>query len=565
MNDKAIELETHIYKVRKALERLKNIGLDVTKYENLIEEIIAKCNIETSYHPDTIFEDGFIVNAYIKAISKLEGVYFELNKYEIYLKVSSFNQVLKEFIGNKEKEKEELEQFRGQLLLLLDKLKKSDTLDYQVEGLLVEDIYKLTYAFIKEEIKLLETSPTLQELQRDEIHTYNLDKQIEKELEQLDSKDKKYALVRSQKNKIEAEGINANYVDEDFISTIIKSTGSKKELEEQIEDLSKQSSSYYKKAKELAKDIDKNKKAIAKRKKLTREYLKRMYGNVALFATSLGTIVGLVVGSYKLGEKVVRWCSKEYKVAIDSYSSVDGKLPVKEEIFSEQIDTIQLKEYSPYELQEDGYYERDVLTFDLNNLEEMPLEEYLNVNLEALGITGENSQEYKTSLNLSDLYTETYSVVEKLVTMEELEGYSKGWHIAFFIMFLILAGIIDYEIESSLLGKTCTLTIEDVTSEELIWGFVLALDNFVKNYKKRTKYKQGINEKEMELSELYRIATNLFTENKELFSAIGKLLPYIENYESLKKDVEEVRKDLTRTLKIENKVFNKVELFDKND
>ena len=103
MNDKAIELEADIYKVRKALERLKNIGLDVEKYEKLTEKIIAECNLETSYTTDNIFQNAFIETAYLSAISKLDGVYLELNKYEIYLKVASFNQVLKEYIVSKEK------------------------------------------------------------------------------------------------------------------------------------------------------------------------------------------------------------------------------------------------------------------------------------------------------------------------------------------------------------------------------------------------------------------------------------------------------------------------------
>ncbi len=130
MNDKAIEFETSIYKVKKALDRLKNIGLDVSKHEKLLEDVIVECNEKTSYNTNTVFKEAFIADAYIKAISKLDGIYYEVNKYEIYLKVSSFNLVLKEYMISKEKKKEDLERFRNRLLQLLDKLKKSDTLDY---------------------------------------------------------------------------------------------------------------------------------------------------------------------------------------------------------------------------------------------------------------------------------------------------------------------------------------------------------------------------------------------------------------------------------------------------
>ena len=71
MNTQSKEFQTSIYKVKKAIERLKTIGLNVEKYEKLVEEIITECNAETSYNTDTIFEDSFIMNAYIKAISKL--------------------------------------------------------------------------------------------------------------------------------------------------------------------------------------------------------------------------------------------------------------------------------------------------------------------------------------------------------------------------------------------------------------------------------------------------------------------------------------------------------------
>lgn len=563
MNDKAIEFETCIYKVKKTLERLKKIGLDVSKHEKLVEEIIKECNEKTSYTTDTVFKDAFIENAYMKAISKLEDIYFELNKYEIYLKVSSFNQVLKEYIVSSEKKKEDLEDFRNRLLQLLDKLKKSDTLDYQVEGPLVEDIYELTYDFIKEEIKVLETSPTLQALQKNEIHIYNLDKQIANELEMLDLKDKKYALIKSQKNKIDAEGINATYLNEAFISTIIKSSISEEELEEKVTALSKKASCYYKKATDLENSIDINKKYIVEQNETKRMYLKKIYRNVVLFTTSVGTIVGLIVGSVKLGKVVAT--SKVYNVEIESYSSIDGELPVKEEIYSSEKNTIRLKEYEPFELLEDGSYTRDILTYNLDNLEEMPLEEYLNVNLEALGITGTRTYERKTSLDLSDLYTETYSIVEKLVTDENAEEeYSIGFHILISFVLLLISFFIDLLIEFCCLGESRTKRNEAGDQVvELTWGFVVALRKWNDNYKKFIECKQNI--AEQDLKELYIDAKELFIENKEILTQFKQLIPYIENNASFTKDIEEIKEDLSRTLKIENKIFDRRELPNKNE
>lgn len=565
MNDKAIEFETSIYKVKKALDRLKNIGLDVSKHEKLLEDVIVECNEKTSYNTNTVFKEAFIADAYIKAISKLDGIYYELNKYEIYLKVSSFNLVLKEYMISKEKKKEDLERFRNRLLQLLEKLKKSDTLDYQVEGPLVEDIYKLTYEFIKEEIKVLETSPTLHELQKDEIHTYNLDKQVVKELESLDLNDKKYSQIRLQKNKIDAEGINVNYLEESFIITIIRATTNKEELKEKIKMLSKKASQYYIKAKDIEKDIDKKENHIAELKEWSYIHKKKIYGNVALFTASIGTIVGLVIGSSKLAKIITIASCKKYNVEIESYSSLDGKLPVKEEIFNEEIDTVRLIEYEPFE-KEDGYYVRNSTTYDLNNLEEMPLEEYLNINLEALGIKGESNRESKISLSISDLYAETYSIVEKLVTIEEITTYSKGKEMFFLMLLLIISFLIDDLIETAFLGNIVKKENKDGTKElEMIWGFVVALKVLIKNYEKLTEYKKDTNEKEIELNELYGRARNLFDENINLFNTIEKLLPYVENNTNLTEDIEELKEELSRTLKIEKKIFDKRNLLNKNE
>lgn len=40
MNDKVIEFETMLYKLKQALERLKSIGFDTTIYEDIIKKVV---------------------------------------------------------------------------------------------------------------------------------------------------------------------------------------------------------------------------------------------------------------------------------------------------------------------------------------------------------------------------------------------------------------------------------------------------------------------------------------------------------------------------------------------
>ena len=73
--------------------------------------------------------------------------------------------------------------YRESLIDIINKLLKSNTLDYDVEGNIIEEIYEITYHFIKEEIKVLGYSKTLPILTNNETNIHYLDKQITRELE----------------------------------------------------------------------------------------------------------------------------------------------------------------------------------------------------------------------------------------------------------------------------------------------------------------------------------------------------------------------------------------------
>ena len=133
-------------------------------------------------------------------------------KYDIYFKVEAFSKVLQDFLSSAHQSESEFIKIRERLLSTLDLVKNSNTLDYEVEGSLIEKFYSFTYAFIKFEMEVFGCSVTLNELKKNEIHELNLDKQIVKELETFDFNDKRVSLVAIEKNKIDASGMNATYV-----------------------------------------------------------------------------------------------------------------------------------------------------------------------------------------------------------------------------------------------------------------------------------------------------------------------------------------------------------------
>ncbi len=551
MNDKAIEFETTVYKVNGSLTRLEKVGLNVKKYQKLVEEIIQNCNKETDYSMENVFgaaesfREGMLENSYAKAISELESIFWELEKYEIYLKVAAFNQVLKDFLTSKNKDKSKIAELKDRLLVLLKELKTSNTLDYQVEGALVEDIYSLAYQLIKEEIKCFGTSTLLNTLKQDEIHKYNLDKQIRKELETLDLESEEYSSLKLRKNEIDMqEGLKSTYLEEDFILMVEKATMSEQEMQDLLEEITNQITFYYHKAERIEQGKDKNEKSIVENSQKIQKHLKKIYKNAALFATSAGILAGLITGSLTLGKK---WaCEKKYNVTTFSYSSVDGELPVRTEESYSIENSIKLYEYEPFEKVEGvGYYTRTVNTFDLSSLEERNLEDYLNINLETIRNAAKISDDSKKDLSVSDLYQEAYSIVEKKVTDEKNVEitYSVNNHILIFITSILIDVLLEL-ILSAIIADT-------KNKKYLEWNLLASLREMIDTYRKIVARRQEIANAEEELKKLDLEMKNLFLENRDLFQQIPALLTLFEREPNFKEEVESIKENLSHVLKLQ--------------
>ena len=114
--DQALNYNATLLKVDRTLSQLKAVGLNISEYENVRDEIIKDCQKEVkgsySYQSSTaaLGQSAFLEQAYLKAASKLESLFLSLSKYEIYIKAASFTSILKTFIKKEDKTPEE---FRG--------------------------------------------------------------------------------------------------------------------------------------------------------------------------------------------------------------------------------------------------------------------------------------------------------------------------------------------------------------------------------------------------------------------------------------------------------------------
>ena len=546
MKDKAIEFETTRLKTIKTLNRMKEAGLNVSKYEEIYHKILNNCTHENKTIPASIinsktnFATDYLIANYSEAIKELELLLLELTKYEIYLKVSAFTKYLKAFIDNQNKTPSDFELYRPSLIDILNKLINSHTLDYDVEGSIIEEIYEITYYFIKEEYKYLGYSETLDKLKTNETHLSFLDHEIGKELETLNLKDPKYAELAKIKNKIDAIGINSNYAEEELFIALVRSDLNQKRVHEAIDRLT------------LAIEENLEKMNNYKEEKATKENelkdhkfnIKDIKGTIAkdivLFTLSGSIIAGLIIGSIKLAK------IKKFKTTDTTYSISNGMTTETDyytRLFGPNEGTY-VVELSPYE-KEISPARRTKTTYDVSIFGDIPLEEYLDLDLASLKSKFYQNIQTKESLNLDDLYEETIRYVEQIKI--DKNDYQEKTSVFLLVLFLFISFLIEAFIEYNLYEF-------DVLAYSSDYPLLLlrAIEEFLDSYKELQENKKNKQIDIEEINKLNQQFEKILEDNEE---NIKKLLIYydmIKNNPEYNKDSQKIDNVLKRVRKKTN-------------
>ena len=204
--------QVELYKTKKIISKLKDLGLNTTNYENTVYDIEEICknnnkmDLKRSFY--TPFVTNYLEDNYSIAIDRLRIVQEELSKYDIYTKVSLFTNIFKNIVKDNKITPKQLDEIVPQLISVLNDLNKIKTLDYTVEKNIIENIYKITYYLLKEEIKLDKTT-LYNFLLKDEVNTIYLDKEISMELKQLNKNDTKNNDVFSRKNLLDESEVKS--------------------------------------------------------------------------------------------------------------------------------------------------------------------------------------------------------------------------------------------------------------------------------------------------------------------------------------------------------------------
>lgn len=537
MNDKAIEFEAVRFKTEKTIKKLQEAGLNVEKFENLFNAIINECNSDTKTMPVSLndsptgFATDYMGASYNKAIKKLELLQIEMAKYEIYLQVYAFTSYVKTFIAKPNKTEEEFKAYRDSIIDILNKLLKSQTLDYDVEGNIVDEMYQITYYFILEELKCMGTSETLKALSTNPIHESHLDKQIHQGLEKMNLKDPKYANLVSAMKQMDSLGINSNYVNEDFLRKLVFQEIDYDKIVSTIYSLSEKAKNYVKEANELEHQIDlvKNKNDRDVMPSIT-SLRKKILKNVALFVTSTSIITGMIVGSVK----VAKLSGRKYKNTSKTYSVSDGI--ISETYYDKnKKNSVKIYEINPYEAyQFNGFrYRRIERIYDVSKFVDIPLEEYLDEldSLLDIGVKPKAYNHFEIELKEDDLYEEIVRYVREIDV--DKTDYQEKINVFTLILALVLSTIIQYVL-AFLYGKT------NFNENYEYFSFISAIKSLIENVKKLRKEKKSQEELSNALDRLNESLEQLFNDNEEILIRLNDYYQMIKVNPDYIKETERI-------------------------
>ena len=221
--DQAIVYKNELNKVEQKIADYASIGLDMSSFikakESIVSESLNNTAKSYNYKASVIGQSAFLTQDYLASIKKLRDLESKLEEYDIYYKTSSFTKALRLFLTKEEKTIEQFNTLRNILLTNIKGINNSNTLDYNVEGPIIEDIFQMVYLFIKEEISYFGKSETIDKLKVNEDNLYFLDKEVRKDLETIKLGDAKNGHILEIKSTLESS--SQSYFDATLIGAIV--------------------------------------------------------------------------------------------------------------------------------------------------------------------------------------------------------------------------------------------------------------------------------------------------------------------------------------------------------
>lgn len=478
--------------VQTIIKNLSDMGIDVTSFVFKSNEIKEKINkeilkINNNQEISEADKDKLISGAYDASYEDLKVLLEYLNKYTIYFQTVNKSHYIFDSQNEVNYSKTDISSLIEELIMCLDSIKSFKGLNEEEDNLLLDSLYKVIYDIMKVEYKSFGQSKLLEYCKKDKSHCPYINEYIVNDIAQLRNVVEDTNYIDLLVHKLNSEGKDTMYLDEELIRTISIYSSKEKYVKELMESI-----------KQLISDTKKNNSNIRELKsdKSSKEWDKRNYESrlkeekdyrkkVVIKDTIVG-IISLACVATAVHYAPVLAKKEYYNTDTETYSTVNGYNIKKDEYLEEYIGnsnhpgvSTTVVVYEPWTERKSlgsKLYERKVKTLDLSKIEFDDIKEYVTFDAEALGYDYDVEKEQKEELILSDLYKEPITEVTKIV--QDTEDVKVEEKPSAGRLVLVSFGL--------LAGYLFTMFILAAIDEDIYFDFIRSLVHMIKTLKDKS-------------------------------------------------------------------------------
>jgi len=456
-NDFAIVYQGKLMEAKDLIQKAKSIGLNVATIEEEVEKIEKTLveNVAANYNEEynksytesaQSFSHDAFSNIYQKATKSLDEIIRALNiKCDDYYKIGQAIIIIENSIKN---EKIDINNVIDTTISTLQEMRKSKTIDYEVERDIVTRLYRIIYEIMKIELVYTKERRILDTIMDDETDSMFIVELIEEDLKNVNDDD-----ANDRANMLQSKGMNPRLLlDVELIRlvAILKSSTMLEEIKdtytlnkEQLEKIDKELSEIQKKYNRTETYYENEKEKYSELKRKTRKAGFRAIFNAVAFAFVL-------TGGYKLADKYGQ--SKEFYTNTSTYTTETGETTLEKGYTKGDDNSVIIIEKTPWSSPgffREGEHERTIYKYSVP--EEYidsynDPKEFLTENLR--GIIETSSTETETSKEIPEDYgygQNQYTVIKQTKDLDNF-NYTRDYKLFAIILGGTILGVLIVEL-----------------------------------------------------------------------------------------------------------------------
>ncbi len=514
-SDLAIEYSAILSELKKTIERIKELNIDVSKEEKEIEGVEETCNDQLDRIIKT--DDEYTITAslevvYNSAIKSLKDIKSRLEKHEAYC--TSFNKAEELNRMLSEGSLDTLSNYQELTIELLKLINTTDTRPFEEKKGLVEKIYNLAFEIIQFELIADGKSRVLDWVKTQPVIKSLMNSIVERRLSALSEKTLARSVIENTINSVKSQSFNASFLNEEIILYLaFRNRKNREQVKRCLYDLLNEIDL---KAHEIHTQtvarIEVNRRISSLKIDIKEAHIYKQVGIL------VGLIAALVCSEIVVNHEAAKIGHDEYRTDVEIITTSEKFTP-KFPQYMPKIGDYYYKELTIYGLwnQKNGFYGdyvRNVESYNITDKNINTPEDFKNLNwFRKLFIEKEDKKETKPSIDTDELYDQAY--VEIITYSQNPNDHRFVPDEEKSVAFLVILSII-------ICGFIST-------------GIVFDLKSLIRHLKHKSTWKKELSDCEYKLEECVLLYKKLCQENeqfrKKFIATYDRLLKFFNDKE----------------------------------